>query len=1009
MIYQLTVILFFTLISQGANAGSKQVDFCKDVTGQLLNSDGTLAQNQINELASKLPNNEKPDTKEMDKISKLIYASKGVSPAETEKKCNENFRKYFTNFAQRVGGVGKFAGQMASTKEEENANKMLQGNEKIHIKRASEARPASVGSLCDEIRYNDCQTQSAMLFLDLEKVASYNGPQVGPDNAAFSPNDCECFQEKSGFNEAKIVAKAGHEYGQIDNLIIKAAGKKFLNDFAIFYEDMRFYESSSAWALKNKETDKVDDRVLCNDPNAFKKVIDVTCAANGTTQGKDARINELLGVYGDSFSDHSNNFSKGFNGLVNDIESYSITPKGSSGSGGVKPIIYTRKSFEEVRFGFSQKLPEVSFVDELIAVISRDPELKLRVDNLISNKGQPMTPLAALEEILSTKKSDTKLIKQLLRRMDGNKNKKVIAKLKASLDSGNFDEARSEVFKKGLSFHPGLKNLLLEPALFQKASARVRRGAESIVNRMEEDKELIEFFAQKCEALQKKFAEAVCTKPSDLKKKVNTQEMVKILANEGMLNNPDREINGAISSALCLMNSNKVPVDSAFSGFDAKSDFAISDYQDRKANPNPADQNNLLSNYAIQSANNPTLEEEFHKVAQSSSYGRISSGQMSSDLASASSGPRSSNGELNSSAFGGGDIKSAAQSLGSAVANTEASPQNSEPVNNGNSAHDQSSGQFNQSAPISNTPLIPQFSATPVDQREGSKIDEIPSVKEELKNTLSGNTKTPGLVENINEEDAQDLLDLREMARKDKAIISDMNLEKEKRKTIELESKYMDLQKKLDQLIKEKNEVVKNPSTERSNEGSPEFKGPTFTNFSENSNSAGGQPTGGARDGSSLSNSGVSQSGSGNLRAPASGSGNAANFRDAEPKSDQQLIIVSHSTKGHKASEDPSAELISYLNQNETDSKTLKDLKESGLIYSYVVDENGKRVEKKKVIKYDELSVEAKALVDKKISILFKNKSDVLKQQLSASKRAYSIQALKLELLSAEVTKSVIK
>jgi hypothetical protein len=113
--------------------------------------------------------------------------------------------------------------------------------------------------------------------------------------------------------------------------------------------------------------------------------------------------------------------------------------------------------------------------------------------------------------------------------------------------------------------------------------------------------------------------------------------------------------------------------------------------------------------------------------------------------------------------------------------------------------------------------------------------------------------------------------------------------------------------------------------------------------------------------------------------------------------------MVISSQKSGSGSDDPSGELINYLAKNETDSEALRSLKESGLLYKVEVNENGKKEVKTKLIKYNELTPEAKLLVDRRLSILEITESQTLtelEKKVLLSKRAYSIQALRLELLS---------
>lgn len=170
--------------------------------------------------------------------------------------------------------------------------------------------------------------------------------------------------------------------------------------------------------------------------------------------------------------------------------------------------------------------------------------------------------------------------------------------------------------------------------------------------------------------------------------------------------------------------------------------------------------------------------------------------------------------------------------------------------------------------------------------------------------------------------------------------------------------------------------------------------------ISGNSNSSDFQATSGSSSGSTSQSSGPQALG-GALNSASSGS-NAVSNQTHELKPQIGLMITSQTPKGQNQVQDPSKELIAFLAKNDPDFKTLYELKDSGMIFNYVVQENGVPVTKSKVIKYSELSESAKKLVDQKILKLDTKDAAQLKQQLLISKRAYSIQALKLELLSSD-------
>jgi hypothetical protein len=727
-----------------------------------------------------------------------------------------------------------------------------------------------------------------------------------------------------------------------------------------------------------------------------------------------------LGAFGDDFSHSKNDFGASFNGMIQDIENISYTPNASSGSDTSKPMNYTREAFEGSRLGFSEKLGEVSTVDEISAIIVKDKEMKAKLDKLILNFGQPISPLAAIEKLLS-QNSDKSLIKKILRKVGGKKNTKVVSRLNKALEEGNFDAVRAEVFNKGLTYHPGLKNILLDPALFNRASENLKTGDKSLVMSAQSNKDFVDHFGQRCESLQKKFAEAVCVKTADLKSKVSKQEMITVLANDKILNSSNGENREAINLTLCAMSYNQVSMGSAFSGFLPNEPFSVSDYQDRKEHRSFEDQNNIFSNYAKLNAQKSPMSEQINNVASSVSYGRHSSGQLKSSSASNISeapslfGAKHLDDRAMVDSLGSTKLTSPTNSSGNtAVKDVESStPErlDSNPVT------DKSSYQVSNitpSTPQFTNSVTPTISKTTEVKEQPTNDEQVSPSREELKNSFTGKEqkKIDGYLSNISDADAQELNRYRAESKKEREAVTDSRLELERLKTLELKAQYEELEKKLALLKKEKSSLADNNSSSgSSNSGGyqeanqEQEKG--ISNFSGKTNTTNFQATGGSASGNSSAIGGNTQA-SGQFRDPSSNS-NATTGRDLSGKvaDGMSLVIKSQAGNGQASAEDPSSELITYLTKNETDSKTLRDLKESGLIYTYEVNENGATVQKKKVIKYTELSVEAKALVDKKISILVEKESSDLERQITSLKRTYSIQALKLEILSSNQSGSL--
>jgi hypothetical protein len=932
--------------------------------------------------------------------------------------------------------------------------------------------PIQVNGLCPSMAIDDCGNNFPVSLEPLEDVASYN--TVSPQ--AFSVSDCECYLNKSTANKEKIISQASEELSQIDHAILNSAGENFLNQYAAFYEDISFYEANSPWALKknaNKDS-PIDENVLCVDPNIFKKAIDESCEKNGTAQSKDVRISEILGAFGNDFSGGSQNFSEKFELLKNDIATERVLRPKWRLPPGTKPIKldvptynpitfgsnngfksekfnlpasldiksfkpswagsdpmagYTpdqmesikRTDYEKTRFAYAEDFPEVSVVDELIGIIIRDKDLKSTLDSSMKNNGFPKTPLAAIESMLTDNAANTKTISKIIKKLgQNNKNAAILKLLKTSLEDKSFNKERAKIFKTALSTHPGLKNIVLDASLFNKAAEKVSRNNKGIVRQAEKNKDLFEHFSNRCKGLQEKLAEAVCTNAAALKNKVNTQDLVSILSGANLLPAKDKNMEEAVNLTLCSMNDNNVPETSIFSGLVKKDPLLTSDFKERKFNVDPSKPQNGFSRFAFASAKDPAFKKEQEEIAKSISYSSTSSGQFKSStgLGTLGSSSPSFSGTKQDTVAQGTALASAKFNAATDSKNTNLNQVEESPA--GQKQFENNSQQFNSTAPVNNViQPVTQISNTPV--LPSAKIGEVKDppvqeeqvspIREELKKSLKGSDpkKIDGLLGNITDGDAKELDRYRAQSKKDSEEIARLKLEQQALKTQDLKAQLEESQKMLERLKKEKNSVADNNSSGSSNsvgyQEANQEQDEGISNFSGKTNTTNFQATGGSTSGNSSAISGNTQA-SGQFRDPSSNS-NAATGRDLSGKvaDGMSLVIKSQSGNGQASAEDPSSELITYLTKNETDSKTLRDLKESGLIYTYEVNENGATVQKKKVIKYTELSVEAKALVDKKISILVEKESSELERQITSLKRTYSIQALKLEILTSNQSK----
>lgn len=822
--------------------------------------------------------------------------------------------------------------------------------------------------------------------VSFEQIMLYEEQKSIPLPAKYSVADCDCMDKKlkkENRSPASIINNAPDVSEKLKKVVVKAAGKKFLNDFASYLEDVQFYTTNKAWVLtKNK---KNLDYYLCKDADDFQSVVDQLCTRNGTNAGKEARMAELMGAFGDKFNSTGKDFKTGMADLVEDINTYKDVRNVAED----KANVLTRSQYDPVRFGLSRSQPQVTLVNQLTTAILRDKDMKAR---LMAHIKDGKTPLYGVMDIMSGKSNpeDTKALMKILARKHPFLSGKINAMME-KIGSPEYNTGLNKLFHHALHLHPGLKNILMNPLMFEDVAKVVDKGnrGTSMLKLVEEDRDNITaLFVDRCNDLKKNFAEAVCTKDEDLLSKVSPKDMMGVLRNQNDYKYDNAE---AVDLLICNMNNNKVEPQSAFDGLNVAeiNPYSASDYLDRKLHP--TEQSNGMANLLNKSNKDPNFAKQVTSLAERFNHERVTMGAEKP----------SSHGVV------GHAMKF--------VKNTDAIPESprtssSSTANSGNSNHrGPASESFSQSQNHSsssnnsshsgasmtktNGQVMPTYATQPsyMPQTQISPVAPtfLSPSHEKLKQSFADNPekeKYEKLISRIDSKDAEDLLDFEARVLKEKEKITNTILEEERKKTRSMEEKY--------EKIEKNHEVAGRNHTE---------SGGSHTEFAPQQNFA---TDGFVQNDVSLpkESSGAASSNSmasgGNFR-DVSGEASAVNtaLKDVNSKADGKLIIsATQSADGkEKGKEDPSLDLITYLKSNEPDSQTLKNLKEAGLIYSYeTVDKTGKKIILQKVVKYSDLSPEARKLVDNKLAAI----------TVKAMRRAVSIQALRLELMAAAHKKS---
>jgi hypothetical protein len=985
------LLLTFFLYSGVASAHIKSSEKCQELVKFVNQTEGAVSQDEydqlINSIAGTSPEMQ-ADVKSY--INKLQASDPRLTPDEMDQDCNSKLNKMLgvknPSKAELHNAAASVAVDACDAGEALVPLLSIDSTEPP-VKKSSPSR-----GVCSESPLPDCGIGPVLFpeFLQLEAHPDLNKP--GPRDEAYSSSECNCLADsisKREISKTKLISQSRKEYARIDNIIFEAAGKKFLNDFAAFYEDVRYYDEGRAWVL-GKNENGVDSSILCSEPKDFQNAIKKECP-DVSEIDREARTSSLLSLYENKFDARSSKFPNSFKNLLQDFESPD------------KSVIYSRKKLDEVRFGMNKAQADVLMANQMVTSLLKNKGLSQKLNESIANGKSPHE--AVMLTLSHANKTDPLFLKKILKENSSPLLAELIENLNGSVGYPAFDIQNKVIFERALKLNPGFKSLLLDPSSFNKISKEI--ASDDFMNHAEKQGVLKSQFKERCQGIQKKLAEAVCTNPADLISKVSRKDLVSLLNEKDMIGDV---LHDGIDMAICSANNNKVASDSAFAGlvFDTENRINWSDYHDIKNNK-LENQNNIYSR-AARKPEDPSLV----KIAQTYDYQRVSSSVSTSSSKTSSS----AYGQLDAfSMMKMTDVESlkksslpesaSVENIKSANVSEESNqaPTAVEAALGKVSSNFQASAVANKAASTDNGMTAVPFQSTKFATEQSSKAQEMKPSQSELVKELSSAEpdKVKKLVSNISDSDAKELLKLREQARSDKNVISALNLEAEKARMTDLKSEYEELEKKLETLKKEKSSLSDRTQMVGESSGVSN-KYVSAPSFQENSNVAyEPRATGGGQDGL---NSGFedmsSQAKSANMRNVATFSASAAPVRDVESKGDNKLMVIS-SQKSGSGSDDPSGELINYLAKNETDSEALRSLKESGLLYKVEVNENGKKEVKTKLIKYNELTPEAKLLVDRRLSILEITESQTLtelEKKVLLSKRAYSIQALRLELLS---------
>lgn len=852
-----------------------------------------------------------------------------------------------------------------------------------------------------------------------KQLMAFEDGKSTPGVHAYDEKDCECLDKKREIdnkNATDVGLHAADETKKLKELVTRAGYRKFINEYAALREDLNYYASAETWIYEGKK-DPIEAG-LCQNSAGFRKEVEDLCRKNGTLDGSQERMKNVLGSINPEFS--SGSFEDGLKALDQDIRVLRL-PASMQRPGG--PTTYKRDDYDRSRLKIAEKGDKVVSANMLLTELMVIPSIK---KNILKKTGSDKTPLyGILQTLISPElRPQIETILQKLNEQFEGKNSSILSLLrtvqseKNSDDKSNFENEINTIYNEAINVSPSFKNLIINKKLFDKTAGQFvydKNHIEGMLGVMEADsRNLKNNYRDRCETVQKNFAKAVCTEPNEMLKNVRPKDLALLVKYEHKFlgkNFPELNQDG-LDKALCDINDIKSDKEPFFAEVMLSSvhPHKKSDYTDRMLFADKQKNSFYLTAKAVM--DDPELFKKLTNVTQSGG-GRITS------LDSYKPKAESSSDQL---VFSKPQSHFAAKPAPHASLATVADPAQAAAPADITAArdvaghHKADEGHKTMTSPVFAQPSGPAYAAQPIASAvsENSKFHEekITDFRDRLSKDLSGMDKKDKVSEHINsisEKDAQEMLRLRDQIQKDSETIAQLRLEQEKIKTESARVEYEALKAKYDSLDKEiktatPSKIAQSTSTGGSTTGhesnqmafeSGTLKAPVAMN-----GSTGGRSSGGFGGTSSMSQGSITDSGSGTSNAtgssPSSSSSssstvNVSSSGSTDTRGLALTVTQSVSTDGKApVVEDPNRVLINYLTKNEPSVKQLEELKMAGLILTEEdISKDGKKVQVKKTIKFNELSAEAKIFVEKKLAQV----------QMTEAKRNYSRQLLMYNLL----------
>lgn len=795
--------------------------------------------------------------------------------------------------------------------------------------------------------------------------AALSNPDVPADG-------CNCLKEQLGKDKdpETFENEKKAETERLNQLILKSAGEKFINDFTVNFEDASYLLVHSQNIFSNKDT-AAD--IECRNPEAYRAKAIAQC---GSTQGEefinrrmDLLLNAPIGGNG-NFNDRLRVISD--ESLSEEVETdlaaeLSEDKRKQYGLESQTTRRYYRAQYDNLRRGLVYESEKTKTIDIVFGHIIRNEAFNSRIQ---SELAAGKTPYEVMFDIIKENKNNRQFIND------------------TGAGAQNFSKAfpSDEEIDKSLglmvSLHPGYMRVLQNKDLFQQVMTSARNRTESsILVVIDNDKTILESHMRKsCETLIENFAKSVCIPDEKLLASVAPDELEKIVHPDEPEQNRDTVELHQLLLCEARQSSNEptrqmISLDTAGG---RRSDYFVrnrdrwsrgSGRGARTAGEAGGEQQGMALVLASVANGDPSIRDEFNRFTDigSSNAGTPISPNISSVRAYAegvSKGRAVTAGRNQMSRESANRYLAQGSEQNQSAATQTAAIASTNPAGTTESTSDSQQTSSNQSATVASMASTgPGFIPTPSYVAPVGSTQTVRDAREQLRDYVA---ETSGFAEAdrvVKELDDPTVLEMNRLRAQNQALLEE-SLKAETKK-------YEELKARLAQLETGESSPAQGQGTQERTQDSVDRSAPT--NLSSLRQSFAPQTqvqrAPASVQSTSAGSARVSGTTSVSRAAASSSSSDEGSSRGRRAESASGLTLTATSVQpADVQTQAVNQEVRKLLENPATNVASLEEIKQKGFVYRYTTVENDKVVQKEIIVKYENLDQATKDALEVRLT-----------------------------------------